>query len=130
MLGALAVAELDDMDIVVGDLAVRGRDTHQLACVPTMMCAMDHDGVVLADDPVDLPALVGEHPPQPEHRLLHALEACGLPWTRAMGDDVRRHHLRERIDVARGEDLLPGPAGDGLEIVAHGRLLAVSAATL
>ena len=43
-----------------------------------MMGQVDRHDVPLADDVVDLPALIGEDPGQPEHRALDALETGGL----------------------------------------------------
>ncbi len=70
-----------------------------------------------------LPALVREHPSEPEHRVPDALEACLLTRAAWVADGVGGHYLGERYHVARGHDLLVGPARDRLDVVVHGSVL-------
>ena len=87
--------------------------------MPTVVGAVDDDGVALADHLVDLPALVGEHSSEPQHRPLGALEALRLARSSAMLDAVGCDHLGESLDIAGREDLLPRPSGCCLDVLDH-----------
>ncbi len=83
LLGSLAIAEAEEVDVLVGHLATRWRNAHEVAGVATVVSGVDDHSVVLGDHLVDLPALIAEDRGQPVHRPGHAFEALWLIGTAA-----------------------------------------------
>jgi len=119
ILDRLAITEADNVYVVHGDITVRRRDAHQVTRVPTVQGAVDDDSVAFANDLVDLPALVTEHPSQTEHRLLDAGKTLRLVRACGMIDQILRDHLCKRLDVSIRNDLLPRSTCSCLEFFGH-----------
>jgi hypothetical protein len=111
-----AVLEPLDVDVVVRHLAVRRRDAHEVTRVTGVVRGMDDHRVTLGDHLPDLPLLVREDAPEPEHRALRTLEPAGLLGAPRVVDAVLGNHRGECLDVACREDLFPRPAGCGLDV--------------
>jgi hypothetical protein len=84
-----------------------------------MKGAVDDDNVSFANDLMDLPPLVTEHSPEPEHCLLNTNKPRRLVRARAMIDRIFGDHFRETIDVTTRKDLLPDSACLCLEFLGH-----------
>ena len=119
VLDGFAVFKPQDVDVVLGDLAVGGRNAHQVAGVSAMKGAVDDDSLSFSNDLTDLPPLVAEHSPEPEHRLLNAGKALRLVSARAVIDRIFGDYFGKAIHVTTGKDLLPDSACPGLEFLSY-----------
>ena len=115
VLDGFAVFKPQDVDVVLGDVTVGGWNAHQVAGVSAVEGAVDDDNFSFADDLTNLPPLVAEHSPEPEHRLLHTGTTLRLARTRTVIDGVFGDHLCETFYISVREDLLPDPTRLGLE---------------
>ena len=106
VLDGFAVFKPQDVDVVLGDLTVGRRNAHQVTGVSAMKSAIDDDNVSFADDLTDLPPLVAEHSPEPEHGLLYTNKPLRLVRARAMIDPILGDHFRKTIDVTANASAL------------------------
>ena len=97
VLDRLSVLEAEDVDVIVGERAVRRREPHDLAGVPTRVGEVDDDGVSLLDRSADVEALVGESGVEESHRLAHALDSLGLARSGGVIDAIGSDDVRDGI---------------------------------